>query len=501
MNTDGIAGTDRILDVVIVGAGLSGICAAWHLQAHRPRDEFVVLESRDAIGGTWDLFRYPGVRSDSDMPTLGYAFRPWLDRDSIAHGDRIRKYIEQTASEAAITEKIRFGHKLVRADWSNDSCTWSLTIESAAGRSRLTTRFLFLCTGYYDYDAGFTPELPDIENFEGPVIHPQHWPQDLDWNDAKVAVVGSGATAITLIPALAERAANVTMIQRTPTYVAEMPARDALARWCHRRFGPRPAHWLTRWKNILYTMFVFQMSRRFPKFMRRRLIGEVHKAVGSHIDVDRHFAPPYNPWDQRLCLAPDGDFFAAIRAGKADVATGSIRTFGARHVELDDGTTVDADILVTATGLALKVAGGAELFVDGRRVRAARRTTYKGAMLSGVPNLALTMGYTNASWTLKCELIAEWVIRLRDYMDRNEFAVVRPRTPESTSRARPFIDLNAGYIRRGDHLLPRQTDDKPWQVNQNYFLDLMAFRWSRINDPALEFLAVPDESTAMATSD
>ncbi|MEL7311853.1 MAG: NAD(P)/FAD-dependent oxidoreductase [Pseudomonadota bacterium] len=500
MSTNPSAATERVLDVVIVGAGLSGICAAWHLHKYRPQDDFAILEARDAVGGTWDLFRYPGVRSDSDMPTLGYAFRPWLDRDSIAHGDRIKRYIEQTADESGITSRIRFGNKLIRADWSSDTNLWRLTVETPEGRELVTTRFVFLCTGYYDYDAGYTPSLPGIESFEGPVVHPQHWPSDLDWRGANVAVIGSGATAITLIPALAQSAKKVTMIQRTPTYIAEMPARDALARWCHRHFGPRAAHWLTRWKNILYTMMVFQLSRRFPNFMRRRLIGEVRKAVAGKIDVDRHFAPPYDPWDQRLCLAPDGDFFAAIRADKADVATGEISAVDGRAIALKDGTRIDADILVTATGLALKVAGGAELFIDGRRVRAARRTTYKGAMLSGVPNLALTMGYTNASWTLKCELIAEWVVRLRDYMDRSAATVVRPRNPDSSLRSRPFIDLEAGYIRRADHLLPRQTDEKPWQVNQNYFLDLLAFRWSRIDDPALEFLQLPvPQGVAAAT--
>ncbi|MEL6301466.1 MAG: NAD(P)/FAD-dependent oxidoreductase [Pseudomonadota bacterium] len=481
-------------DVIIVGAGLSGVCAAWHLQKHRPQDRVLVIEARDSVGGTWDLFRYPGVRSDSDMPTLGYAFRPWLERDSIAHGERIRHYIEQTARDSGLLERIRFGHKLARADWSSDLGMWTLHAQTADGEQQLHTRFLMMCTGYYDYDQGHTPDWPGLEQFEGPVVHPQHWPRDLDWRNKHVAVIGSGATAVTLIPSLAEDARRVTMVQRTPTYIAEMPARDALARWCHRHLGPTLAHWLTRWKNILYTMFTYQLSRRFPDFMRRQLLSQVREAVGGKLDVDKHFSPPYKPWDQRLCLAPDGDFFAAIRAGRVDVATGDIQSIDASGLTLQDGMRVDADILVTATGLSLKVAGGADLYVDGQRVRAARRTTYKGAMLSGVPNLALTMGYTNASWTLKCELIAQWVVRLRDHMESAGKSVVLPRGP-SARGDRPFIDLDAGYIRRADHLLPRQSQAHPWRVNQNYFQDLRAFRWSRIDDGALEFLAAGETTS------
>lgn len=476
-----------IPDVVIVGAGLSGICAAWHLRQRRPQDRIVILEARDAIGGTWDLFRYPGVRSDSDMATLGYGFRPWLDSDAIAHGARIRQYIENTAAEHDIRQCIRFGHKLKEAHWSTDKQRWRLQVETDLGETEIEAGFVMLCTGYYDYDEGFTPELPGIEQFTGQVIHPQHWPESLDWSGTRIAVVGSGATAVTLIPALAERAERVTMIQRTPSYVAALPARDALSRWCHRWLGARVAHWFTRWKNILYTMMIFQMSRRFPDFMRRHLLREVRAAVGDRVDVDRHFSPPYDPWDQRLCIAPDGDFFEAIQSGSADVATGTIAGFDRESVRLADGSDIPADLLITATGLQIKVAGGAKLYVDGERIRASQQLTYKGAMLSGVPNLALTMGYTNASWTLKCELIAKWVVRVRDHMQRTGVSMVYPQRPTDSQGHRPFIDLDAGYIRRAEHKMPRQSSENPWQVHQNYFLDLVAFRWSSVDDGVLQF--------------
>ena len=473
-------------DVVIVGAGLSGICTAWHLRQHRPEDDFVVLESRAAVGGTWDLFRYPGVRSDSDMPTLGYGFRPWLGEDAIADGARIRDYIEATADEAGIRDRIAFEHRLTRADWNSTTGTWTLGIEVPGATRTLRTRFLMLCTGYYDYDSGYTPGLPGVDAFGGDVIHPQHWPADFDPAGRRIAVIGSGATAVTLVPALCALGAQVTMVQRTPSFIAELPARDSLSRWCHRWLGARAAHAVTRWKNILYTMMTYQLSRRWPSLVRRRLLAHVRELVGDRLDVDRHFNPPYEPWDQRLCLAPDGDFFAAIRSGDATVETGRIDGFDAASVRLEDGTEVLADTLVTATGLALKVAGGTRLTVDGRRVRASEQVSYKGAMLGGIPNLAMTMGYINASWTLKCELIARWFVRLRNYMDEHGYSRVCPDDMPSAG-TRPLLDLDAGYIRRAEHLLPRQGSESPWRVHQNYFLDRYTFLWQRIDDGSLRF--------------
>ncbi len=477
-------------DTIIIGAGLSGICAAWHLTRARPDDKLAVLEARDNMGGTWDLFRYPGIRSDSDMPTLGFTFRPWLGEKAIADGPSIRKYIRDTADEAGITPRIRFGHKLRAADWDSQAERWVLSID-IAGESRVKTmrcRFLLLCSGYYSYEAGYTPDFPGIDQFSGQVIHPQQWPESLDIRGKRIAVIGSGATAVTLIPELAREAAQVTMIQRTPTYIAALPWRDAIANWLHRWFGARVAHWLVRWKNILYSMLIFQISRRRPAIIKKQILDHIEAEIGDRVDVKKHFQPPYNPWDQRLCLAPDGDFFEAIKSGKADIETDTIEGFTSDSVRLASGQSVGADIVVTATGLALEVAGGATISIDGERVEANQLITYKGAMLSGIPNLALTMGYTNASWTLKCELIAQWVVRLLGHMDKHGYTTVVPHYDEAYD-VRPFIDLGSGYIARAAADLPRQTTRRPWTVNQNYFLDLKAFRWSRIDDGALRFSA------------
>ncbi|MEL6871001.1 MAG: NAD(P)/FAD-dependent oxidoreductase [Pseudomonadota bacterium] len=480
--------SDTHFDLIIVGAGLSGICAAWHMRKARPHARIALFEARDDVGGTWDLFQYPGVRSDSDMPTLGFTFRPWIEEHAIASGDRIKRYIRNTAEDGDILRHIRFGHRLRSADWSSTAQRWSLRFRCRPDNAvaNYSADFLMLCTGYYDYAAGYTPEFAGREAFQGEWVHPQQWPDTFSTKDKRIAVIGSGATAVTLVPSLAETAAHVTMVQRTPSYIAEMPARDAVSRWAHRWLGKRAAHWLTRWKNILYTMSVFQLSRRFPSFMRKQLVNKVRQRLGSAVDVDKHFNPPYDPWDQRLCLAPDGDFFDALSNGSASVATGNIASFGADHLSLDDGTRIDADVIVCATGLALRVAGGARISVDGERVQANERVTYKGAMLSGVPNFAMTMGYTNASWTLKCELISQWTVRLLNYMDKHQYGVVCPLYLDHGAD-RPFIDLRAGYIERAATILPRQSRARPWTVNQNYFLDLYAFKWSGINDRALQF--------------
>ena len=486
-------------DIVVVGAGLSGICAAWHLTRARPADDIAILEARDAMGGTWDLFRYPGIRSDSDMPTLGFQFRPWLGEKSIADGPSIREYIRETAEESGLADRIRFGHRMKSANWDSALRRWRLSVE-VAGEStprEIRCRFLMMCTGYYRYSEGHTPEFEGVEDYEGRLVHPQRWPDDLELEGKRVAVIGSGATAVTLVPELARLGAHVTMVQRTPTYIAVMPGRDAISRLLHRTLGARVAHFLTRWKNILYTMFTFNLSRWKPHIVRHNILKHIREEVGDRLDVDKHFRPPYDPWDQRLCLAPDGDFFEAIKAGDVDIVTDRIDRFEADGVRMQSGEKVDADVVVTATGLSLLVAGGAKLHLDGEPVSANSRVTYKGAMLSGMPNLALTMGYTNASWTLKCELIARWVVRVLAHMDRRGCDVVTP-VYEGEGPFRPFIDLDSGYIARAADRLPKQTGTPPWTVNQNYFLDMRAFRFSRIDDGALSFER--EEAAARATA-
>ncbi len=484
-------------DIVIVGAGLSGICAGWHLTRSRPSADIAILETREAVGGTWDLFRYPGIRSDSDMPTLGFAFRPWIREQSIADGPSIREYIRETAAEAGLDKLIRFGHRMTSANWDSAMRLWRLTVTVNGVATEFRCRFLMMCTGYYRYSAGHLPEFEGFDDYEGRVIHPQQWPEYLDLQGQRVAVIGSGATAVTLVPELAQRGAHVTMVQRTPSYIAVMPARDAISRFMHKVLGARAAHFLTRWKNILYTMFTFNLSRWKPGFVRNNIMKHIRSEVGDQLDVDKHFRPPYDPWDQRLCLAPDGDFFEAIKAGQVEMVTDQIARFEADGVRMASGDKVVADTVITATGLSLLVAGGAKLHVDGEPISANSRVTYKGAMLSGLPNLALTMGYTNASWTLKCELIARWVVRLLAHMDRHGYDVV---TPEYSGEGpyRPFIDLDSGYISRAADRLPKQTGTAPWTVNQNYFRDLRAFRYARIDDGALAFERAPERASAVA---
>src|SRR5512139_293390 len=421
------------VDVLIVGAGLSGIGAACHLQDEAPGRSFAILEARGAVGGTWDLFRYPGVRSDSDMFTLGYRFRPWTQPKAIADGPSIRAYIDDTARERGVDERIRFHHRVVRAEWSTEDARWTVVAEvGATGETvRMTCSFLSVCSGYYRYDEGYTPELPGVDRFTGELVHPQHWPEDLDYEGKRVVVIGSGATAVTLVPAMAEQAGHVTMLQRSPSYVASIPARDPLADLLRRRLPTRLAYPLVRWKNVLVSMVSFQLSRRRPALMKALLRKGAQRLLPEGYDVDTHFAPAYDPWDQRLCLVPDGDLFKAIRRGRATVVTDRIETFTERGLRLESGAELEADIVVTATGLNLLPAGGMTIVVDGREVDLSRTVSYKGMMLSGVPNFALTLGYTNASWTLKADLVAQYVCRLLNHMGINGYQVVTPQPPAS----------------------------------------------------------------------
>ena len=475
-------------DVIIIGAGLSGIGAAHHLQADCPNKSYLILEARDTIGGTWDLFRYPGVRSDSDMYTLGYAFRPWKEAKAIADGPSILRYIRDTAAEGGIEPQIRFGHKVTRADWSSAEAAWALEIERAGPPPlRLTCGFLFTCTGYYDYDVGYMPAFEGAQGFRGQLIHAQHWPKDLDYAGKRVVVIGSGATAVTLVPAMAPTAAHVTMLQRTPTYVVSRPAEDPFANRLRQRLPAKLAYGVVRWRNVLVGMLFFNLARRRPARTRQRIIGWVRDHLGPDYDVASHFTPPYDPWDQRLCLVPDGDLFTALTSGKAEVVTDHIDRFTPTGLKLRSGKTLEADIVVAATGLQLKLLGGVAISVDGAPVSLSETMGYKGAMFSDVPNLASCFGYTNASWTLKCDLTCDYVCRLLNYMDQRGYAWTIPRQRDPTVTPQPMLSFSSGYVKRAIQNFPHQGSKSPWKLRQNYALDLLDMKYSRLDDGALEF--------------
>jgi monooxygenase len=491
----GAAGAD--FDVLIVGAGLSGIGAACHLVRKRPKTRFAILEAREAIGGTWDLFRYPGIRSDSDMATFGYAFRPWDDTRAIADGPSILRYLAETAKEYDVDRRIRFGHKVVSAAWRSEDARWTLDVKGAGGEDlRLSCNFLFLCAGYYEYAEGYMPGWPGMERFAGPIIHPQKWPEALRYEGKRVVVIGSGATAVTLVPAMAETAAHVVMLQRSPTYIVARPSEEAMAKRFGRWLPTRLTHAVVRWKNIALQLYLFRLSRRKPAAVRAQILKLAQAAVGPEIDAGRHFNPRYQPWDQRVCLVPDGDLFAALRSGKASVVTGEIETFTETGLRLVSGETLEADIVVTATGLKLRLMGGIKIEVDGKPVEVGMTTIYKSVMFSDVPNLASVFGYTNASWTLKSDLIAGYVCRLLEHMDRRGYAVCTPRQGDAQIVEEPTLPLTSGYIQRAKNLLPRQGTGKPWRMNQNYALDVMALRFAPIDDGALEFRRLGQASRA-----
>lgn len=478
------------LDVLIVGAGLSGVGAACHLQQKCAGKSFLILEGRSAMGGTWDLFRYPGVRSDSDMYTLGYSFRPWRDARAIADGPAILNYIRETAREHGIDGKILYDHRVRRASWSSADALWTVEAETGLERNvvRFTCRFLYLCTGYYDYENGYTPEWPAMERFRGRIVHPQKWPQGLDYDGKRVVVIGSGATAVTLVPAMAERAAHVTMLQRSPTYVVARPAEDRIANLLRKSLPARLAYGLARWKNVLVGMFFYGLSRSRPEVMKRLIARGVRNELGLEYDL-KHFTPHYNPWDQRLCLVPDSDLFRAIRKGRVSVVTDRIETFTETGLRLKSGHHLEADIVVTATGLVLKLMSGLHLSVDDLPVDLSKTLVYKGMMYSDVPNLASAFGYTNASWTLKCDLTSEFVCRLLNYMDRRDYVCCTPRRNDPAIREEPVVNFTSGYVQRAIDGLPKQGSRRPWRLYQNYFLDLLSLRHSPIEDGTLEFRA------------
>lgn len=481
-------GSPEHLDVLIVGAGLSGVGAAWHLQDRCPGKSYAILEARDDLGGTWDLFRYPGIRSDSDMHTLGYRFRPWTDEKSITDGDSILEYVRSTAAESGIDTRIRYGHRVVAAEWSSEESRWTVEAERAESGERvsLSCDFLWNCSGYYRYDQGYTPEFEGVERFAGPVVHPQHWPEDLGYAGKRVVVIGSGATAVTLVPAMAEKAAHVTMLQRSPTYIASLPAEDRIASLLRRFLPERLAYTLVRWKNILIQTAFYHLSRRRPGAVRRFIRRGVERQLPPGYDVDTHFEPRYNPWDQRMCLVPDSDLFKVISDGSASIVTDQIVSFTEKGLALESGRELEADVIVTATGLNLLFLGGIEFTVDGEPADIPRSFAYKGMMLSGIPNFAFTVGYTNASWTLKADLTSEYVCRLLNHMDAHGYRRAVPEVGDSVI-AQPLLDFTSGYVQRSLHEFPKQGSEEPWKLRQNYLFDIGTIRRGEIDDGALRF--------------
>lgn len=473
-------------DVIIVGAGLSGIGAAYHLQTLCPGKTYAVLEGRERLGGTWDLFQYPGIRSDSDMYTLGYSFRPWTNPKAIADGPSILAYVRDTAVQNGIDKKIRYGHRVVRASWSSADARYTVTSVVEGEERALTCSFLFMCSGYYDYEAGYTPDFPGIEDFAGRVVHPQKWTKDIDYEGKRVVVIGSGATAVTLVPELSKRASHVTMLQRSPTYVVSAPEKDPVADVLRDRVSPRTAYGIIRAKNVAISMALYQYCRRFPERAKALIVGGVKKQLGGKDELAAHFTPTYKPWDQRLCLVPDGDLFRSVRSGKVTVVTDHIERFTKTGIRLRSGKTLEADLVVTATGLVLKFLGGMQIDVDGERVDPSKRMTYKGMMCSDVPNMALAIGYTNASWTLKCDLTCEYVCRLLNHMDANGFKECRP-VASPGIKEEPLFDFSSGYVQRSIHAFPKQGSRSPWKLYQNYALDLVTLRHSPLDDGAMRF--------------
>ena len=488
-------------DVLIVGAGLSGIGAAWHLRKQCPGKTFAVLEGRDTIGGTWDLFRYPGIRSDSDMYTLGYNFKPWTEKQVIADGDRIRNYIQEVARDGAIQQHTRFGHKVTHAAWDSETATWTVDVQKKNGETaQYTCGWLMMCSGYYNYEEGFTPEFKGREDFQGQVIHPQFWPEKLDYSGKRVVVIGLGATAITLIPSMTDKAKLVTMLQRTPSYVISVPQFDPMVRFLLKFLPEMTVYNISRARNNFITQSIFKLSRKYPNFVRKLLLKQVKAQVGPDFDM-KHFTPPYNPWDQRLCAVPNGDLFKALRKGKADVVTDQIDRFVANGIALKSGKVLEADIIVTATGLNLRLFGGMGISVDGKPVQMNEHISYKGLMFSDIPNFSNTLGYTNASWTLKADLIAEYVCRLLKHMDQTGTRIAVPQRKDPNVKPTPLLDMSSGYVARAEAYLPKGADRAPWKLYQNYAMDRQQLHNGQLDDGVMAFLKPhrvvrPDEAAS-----
>ncbi|OGA79931.1 MAG: FAD-containing monooxygenase EthA [Burkholderiales bacterium RIFCSPHIGHO2_01_FULL_63_240] len=474
-------------DVLIVGAGLSGIGAARHLKSQCPGKTFAILEGRATMGGTWDLFRYPGIRSDSDMYTLGYNFKPWTEPQVIADGDRIRNYIQETARENAIESHIRYDSKVTSADWQSDTATWTLTVQKKSGETtQLTCNWLMMCSGYYNYEEGFTPEFKGREDFKGQVIHPQFWPENLDYSGKRVVVIGSGATAITLIPSMTDKAKHVTMLQRTPSYVISVPQFDPMVRVLLKFLPEMTVYKMSRARNNFITQMIFKLSRKYPNFMRKLLLKQVQAQVGKDFDM-KHFTPPYNPWDQRLCAVPNGDMFKVLRKGKASVVTDHIDRFVSNGILLKSGQTLEADIIVTATGLNLRLFGGMTMSVDGKAIEMNQHISYKGVMFSDIPNFSNTLGYTNASWTLKADLIAEYVCRLLKHLDKTGNRIAVPERKDPSVKPTQLLEMTSNYVARAEAYLPKGADRAPWKLYQNYALDKEQLHNGKLEDGVMAF--------------
>ncbi len=483
---------DRVpvcLDVLIVGAGLSGLGAAYYLQKEHPAKSWAMLEARAAVGGTWDLFRYPGVRSDSDLHTFGYAFKPWVHRQAIAGAPDILAYLRQVVAENGMEPKLHLRHKVLGAAWSSADALWTVDVErlDTGVREQMLCRWLFCAAGYYCHDQGHAPRFVGLERFLGLIVHPQHWPEALDWTGKRVLVIGSGATAVTLVPAMAAQAAHVTLLQRTPSYVLSRPSVDVLANLLRKVLPGGWAYAFTRRKNIALSQAIWQLCRKYPRAARRLIRWLNQRALPKGYPVDEHFNPPYPPWEQRLCIAPDGDLFKALSAGKASVVTDQIAHFTAQGVALKSGRVLPADIVVTATGLNLQLLGGMDLCVDGERVDPSRKLAFKGMMLDGVPNFAFAMGYTHASWTLKVGLLCAHFCRLLSHMDQQGHAICRPERPSADMATRPLWDFGAGYVQRALEQLPRQGLDPPWVVGTDYQHDAWLLGQGPVQDPCLRF--------------
>lgn len=472
-------------DVVVVGAGISGIGAGYHLQANSPDRSYVILEGRERLGGTWDLFRYPGIRSDSDMYTLGFSFRPWTDAKAIADGPAILRYLDDTAREHGVDRHIRYRHRVKSAAWSSEDALWTVVAEREEGEVTFTCGFLFMATGYYNYARGYTPDFPGVADFAGRIVHPQFWTDDVAYAGKRIVVIGSGATAVTLVPELARQAAHVTMLQRSPTYIVARPSEDKIANWLRSKLPAKAAYGLTRWKNVLLQQYFYRVARKRPEKAKQAIIDMVRDELGPDYDVGTHFTPSYNPWDQRLCLVPDADLFASIREGKASVVTDTIDRFTRSGIRLASGGELEADLIVTATGLEIQLLSGMPVIVDGKLFEPAKHMTYKGMMFSDVPNFAISFGYTNASWTLKADLTANYMTRLLNAMRKRGVRQVTPRLKEPVEEM-PFLDFTSGYVQRAAAHLPRQGTRKPWRVHQNYTLDVMALKFGGI-DQEMEF--------------
>lgn len=476
---------DTHFDVLIVGAGLSGIGAAVHLLKRAPGRSYQILEMREAMGGTWDLFRYPGIRSDSDMHTLGFNFKPWKAQKAIADGPAIREYIHETADEYGINSNIRYGHKVVSAEWDSDTARWTVSVEVDGKTQKLTCSWLHMCAGYYRYDQGYTPEFEGRDDFQGDIIHPQLWPEDYDYSRKKVVIIGSGATAMTMVPAMTDKAEHVTMLQRSPTYVVSRPSEDKFANALRKILPGMMAYGITRWRNVLMQLFVYDRTRKAPDKVKQRLLDMTREEIGDEL-VEKHFTPEYNPWDQRLCLIPDGDLYTALKEEKASVVTDHIDRFTKTGIKLKSGEELRADLIVTATGLDLLFIGGTEITVDGRKQNPHDLLNYRGAMVSNIPNMTAVFGYTNASWTLRADLTSEYMCKVLNHMEKENFVEARP-VADNVEPAQDFLDFSSGYVQRAVDRFPQQGHSAPWVITQNYARDILLMRHGKLEDGALIF--------------